>query len=79
MQTLTQLLDLHPSVVIWTTTPWTIPANRAVSFNTDIAIRPLYKCTELEADLPFEPWIKPGDHITGAGGPFGSKIRADGG
>ena len=50
------------SVVIWTTTPWTIPANRAVSFNTDIAYG-LYECTELEADLPFEPWIKPGDKL----------------
>ena len=33
-----QLADLfkEASVVIWTTTPWTIPQNRAVSFNPDI-------------------------------------------
>ncbi len=31
------------SVVIWTTTPWTIPANRAVSFNPDIAYG-VYEC-----------------------------------
>jgi isoleucyl-tRNA synthetase len=28
--------DLLPTVLIWTTTPWTIPQNRAVSFNPDI-------------------------------------------
>ncbi len=27
---------LMPSVVIWTTTPWTIPQNRAVAFNSDL-------------------------------------------
>ncbi|MFC7291117.1 isoleucine--tRNA ligase [Hirschia litorea] len=50
------------SVVIWTTTPWTIPANRAVSYSPNISYG-LFECTELEADLPFEPWIKPGDKI----------------
>ena len=50
------------SIVIWTTTPWTIPANRAVSYSKDISYG-LFECTELEADLPFEPWIKPGDKI----------------
>lgn len=54
------LLDAH--VVIWTTTPWTIPANRAVSYSPNISYG-LFECTELEADLPFEPWIKPGDKI----------------
>ena len=50
------------SVVIWTTTPWTIPANRAVSFNPDIAYG-VYECTSLEQGLAFEPWIKPGDKL----------------
>jgi isoleucyl-tRNA synthetase len=50
------------SVVIWTTTPWTIPANRAVSFNPDIAYG-VYECDALEEGLAFEPWIKPGDKI----------------
>ncbi len=49
-------------VVIWTTTPWTIPANRAVSYSKDISYG-LYECAELEADLSFEPWIKPGDRL----------------
>ena len=50
------------SVVIWTTTPWTIPANRAVSFNPDIAYG-LYECESLEQGLAFEPWIKAGDKL----------------
>jgi isoleucyl-tRNA synthetase len=28
---------VHASVVIWTTTPWTIPQNRAVAYNPDIS------------------------------------------
>ena len=50
------------SVVIWTTTPWTIPANRAVSFNPEITYG-LYECETLEQGLAFEPWIKPGDKL----------------
>ncbi len=49
-------------VVIWTTTPWTIPANRAVSFNPEIEYG-LYECSALEEGLAFEPWIKPGDRL----------------
>ncbi|OYX70826.1 MAG: isoleucine--tRNA ligase [Caulobacter sp. 32-67-35] len=48
------------SVVIWTTTPWTIPANRAISFNPEIAYG-LYEVEAMETDLAFEPWAKPGD------------------
>jgi len=50
------------SVVIWTTTPWTIPANRAVSFNPEIRYG-LYQCDALEQGLAFDPWIKPGDQL----------------
>jgi isoleucyl-tRNA synthetase len=50
------------SVVIWTTTPWTIPANRAVSFNPEIGYG-VYACESLEQGLAFEPWIKPGDRL----------------
>ena len=50
------------SVVIWTTTPWTIPANRAVSFGPEIAYG-LYEVAELKADLEFEPWAKVGDKL----------------
>jgi isoleucyl-tRNA synthetase len=50
------------SVVIWTTTPWTIPANRAVSYNPRIAYG-LYEVVELQPDLPFAPWAAPGDRL----------------
>ena len=48
-------------VVIWTTTPWTIPANRAVSFSSKISYG-LYEVTEME-ESDFEPWSKPGDKL----------------
>ena len=52
------------SVVIWTTTPWTIPANRAVSFNPKIAYF-VYEVTGVksEEDLGFAPWVKVGDKL----------------
>ncbi len=43
------------SVVIWTTTPWTIPQNRAVCFNDDIAYA-IYEVT----DAPDENWARKG-------------------
>ena len=52
---------LDASVLIWTTTPWTIPANRAVSFSTKIKYG-LYEITEME-ESEFEPWSKPGDKL----------------
>jgi isoleucyl-tRNA synthetase len=50
------------SVVIWTTTPWTIPGNRAISYGPKIAYG-LYQVTAMETDLAFEPWAKPGDKL----------------
>ena len=50
------------SVVIWTTTPWTIPANRAIAYNPKIAYA-VYEVKALEAGLAFEPWAKPGDRL----------------
>ena len=38
------------SVVIWTTTPWTIPGNRAIAFNSRIAYG-LYEVTANERDF----------------------------
>ncbi|HHL43191.1 MAG TPA: isoleucine--tRNA ligase, partial [Hellea balneolensis] len=49
------------SIVIWTTTPWTIPANRAVSYAPKIRYG-LYEVTEMQ-DSEFEPWSKPGDKL----------------
>src|SRR4051812_3061668 len=46
----------NASVVIWTTTPWTLPGNRAVSFSSRIKYG-LYKVT----DAAPENWAKFGD------------------
>ncbi len=43
-------------IVIWTTTPWTIPANRAISFSSKIAYG-LYRVTA----SPEGNWAKQGD------------------
>jgi isoleucyl-tRNA synthetase len=44
------------SVVIWTTTPWTLPGNRAISFSPKIAYG-LFEVT----DAPVDNWTKTGD------------------
>ena len=44
------------SVVIWTTTPWTLPGNRAISFSPKISYG-LYKVTDAASDN----WAKNGD------------------
>jgi isoleucyl-tRNA synthetase len=46
----------NASVVIWTTTPWTLPGNRAISFSPKIGYG-LYKVT----DAPADNWAKTGD------------------
>ncbi|MDR3497584.1 MAG: isoleucine--tRNA ligase, partial [Ancalomicrobiaceae bacterium] len=46
------------SVVIWTTTPWTIPGNRAVSYSSRISYG-LYEVTE----APEGNWAKVGDKL----------------
>jgi isoleucyl-tRNA synthetase len=55
------------SVVIWTTTPWTIPGNRAVSFSSKIGYG-LYEVT----DAPADNWAKPGDRLI-----LADKLAAD--
>jgi len=47
---------LNASVVIWTTTPWTIPGNRAISFHPRVEYG-LYKVVEAPADN----WARPGE------------------
>ncbi|MFM9940495.1 MAG: isoleucine--tRNA ligase, partial [Hyphomicrobiaceae bacterium] len=49
-----ELLDA--SIVIWTTTPWTLPGNRAISFNRKINYG-LYEVT----GTPTDNWAKVGD------------------
>src|SRR5262245_18637827 len=46
------------AVLIWTTTPWTIPGNRAISFSSKITYG-LYEVT----DAPPENWAKVGDNF----------------
>jgi isoleucyl-tRNA synthetase len=48
----------HASVVIWTTTPWTIPGNRAISYSNDIS----YGLYEV-AEAPEDNWTKQGDKL----------------
>ena len=51
------------SLVIWTTTPWTIPGNRAVSFSPNIAYE-LFEVT----DAPPDNWVKAGERLIIANG-----------
>ncbi len=46
------------SIVIWTTTPWTIPGNRAIAFSHRIGYG-LYEVT----DAPADNWTKTGEHF----------------
>jgi len=50
------LLPLNTSVVIWTTTPWTLPGNRAISFSPKIRYG-IY-CVK---EAPAGNWAKVGD------------------
>ncbi|MFG1346082.1 isoleucine--tRNA ligase [Xanthobacter autotrophicus DSM 431] len=49
---------MHACVVIWTTTPWTLPGNRAISYSSKIAYG-LYEVT----DAPADNWAKAGDTL----------------
>jgi isoleucyl-tRNA synthetase len=49
---------LGASVVIWTTTPWTIPGNRAISYSPRIEYG-LYEIT----DVPEGNWAKKGERL----------------
>ncbi|ALN72362.1 isoleucine--tRNA ligase [Aureimonas sp. AU20] len=57
--------DLGPldgaSVVIWTTTPWTIPGNRAVAYSTRVAYG-LYEVTA-EDDAENPRWARHGERL----------------
>ncbi len=58
----------NASVVIWTTTPWTIPGNRAICFGPRIKYG-LYEVTETEKVVDpktgetRDPWAKPGEKL----------------
>jgi isoleucyl-tRNA synthetase len=61
---------LNASVVIWTTTPWTLPGNRAISFSPKIAYS-LYKVI----DAPADNWAKAGDLLILADAPAESVFK----
>ncbi|HET7210284.1 MAG TPA: isoleucine--tRNA ligase [Methyloceanibacter sp.] len=48
----------NAAIVIWTTTPWTIPGNRAISFSKDIDYG-VYQVTH----APDDNWAKVGDRL----------------
>jgi isoleucyl-tRNA synthetase len=50
--------DHQPSIVIWTTTPWTIPGNRAICYSSKVSYG-LYEVT----DAPADNWAKVGDKL----------------
>jgi isoleucyl-tRNA synthetase len=51
-------LPAHSFIVIWTTTPWTIPGNRAIAFSPDISYG-LYKI----ADAADGSLARPGEYL----------------
>jgi isoleucyl-tRNA synthetase len=59
--------DTAVSIVIWTTTPWTLPGNRAISFSPRIAYG-LYRVTEAAPDN----WAKVDDVLA-----LADKLAAD--
>ncbi|SNS16123.1 isoleucine--tRNA ligase [Tropicimonas sediminicola] len=59
------------NVVIWTTTPWTIPSNRAVAFNPELSYG-LYEVTA----APEENWAKVGDKYLLADNLAGEVMKA---
>ena len=52
-----ELIKLQASVVIWTTTPWTIPGNRAIAYSPKVAYG-LYEVTEAANDFGPQPGEK---------------------
>src|SRR5260370_10663251 len=58
---------LHASIVIWTTTPWTLPGNRAISYSSKISYG-LYRVT----DAPADNWAMRGDLLI-----LSDKLAAD--
>jgi isoleucyl-tRNA synthetase len=61
------MLPEGASIVIWTTTPWTLPGNRAISYSPKISYG-LYRVT----DAPADNWTKPGDLLI-----LSDKLAAD--
>ena len=52
-----QVQNLDAKIVIWTTTPWTIPANLALAYGADIS----YGLYEVTLDTPEGNWVQKGE------------------
>ncbi|NVN87850.1 MAG: isoleucine--tRNA ligase [Rhodopseudomonas sp.] len=48
------------SILIWTTTPWTLPGNRAISYSSKIEYE---LCTVTQPQPGVSSWAKPGDRF----------------
>jgi isoleucyl-tRNA synthetase len=57
----------EPAIIIWTTTPWTLPGNRAISYSSKITYG-LYEVTE----APDDNWAERGDRFI-----LADKLAAD--
>jgi isoleucyl-tRNA synthetase len=58
----------NASIVIWTTTPWTIPGNRAISFGPRISygvyeVRAVEKIVDQKTGAEIVPWALVGDKL----------------
>lgn len=58
IQATSELLALKPSLVIWTTTPWTLPANRAIAYGPSIS----YSLFRID-DAGEAEGVQTGEHI----------------
>ena len=63
-ETRSALSHHNVSVVIWTTTPWTIPANQAVAYNGEISYG-VYRVDEVmpEKELGYVPYAAPSERL----------------
>jgi isoleucyl-tRNA synthetase len=57
-----EMLNSGASIVIWTTTPWTIPGNRAISYSPAISYG-VYEVQSLVQGLDIAPWVKVGERL----------------
>ena len=60
------------AIVIWTTTPWTIPGNRAISASRPKIEYGLYRVT---SHAPDDNWAKVGDKFIVAGQACGRRLQ----
>ncbi len=56
-----EVIPKNAFIVIWTTTPWTIPGNRAISYSSTVASDPTRGYGLYEVTAPAANWAKAGD------------------